>query len=93
MFGNGFAVSGSHLAIAAPGFFPYTTTPGRVFMYERTGSDWNLIATIDDPISSPTDLFGDSIDWDGDTLVVGELRDRYVHVHVYEYGATAPVGI
>lgn len=77
-FGDAVAVSGNTLVIGAPdadasdggatgaGF-------GRAWVYRRSGTSWNLEATLDGPADDKAfgDDFGRSVAIDGDTAVVG----------------------
>lgn len=80
-FGSRVVVSGDLLAIGAYGEDGGTAThlpdddsrvdSGAVYIYRRQGYSWVFEAYIKAPNASPGDLFGWSLDLEGDTLVVG----------------------
>jgi FG-GAP repeat len=78
IFSYTLAVSGDTLVVGAP----YDDTPdganaGSVYVFVRSLGQWSLQATLTSPDPSPDDIFGRSVDIDGDTLVVGDpLDDR-----------------
>jgi hypothetical protein len=48
------------------------TVTDQVYAFRRAGLSWVLDEIIEDPMPSPYDLFGQALDIDGDTLLVGE---------------------
>jgi hypothetical protein len=44
---------------------------GAVYVFERSGGAWSEVAKLFDPNGVCSDLFGEAVDLDGDTIVVG----------------------
>jgi hypothetical protein len=81
-FGKAVGVFGSTLAIGAPGENSGSTgvngdmnkekpDSGAVYLFERIGNDWIQTTFIKSLNSSFTHLFGDSLSFEADTLMVG----------------------
>jgi hypothetical protein len=66
------AVVGSHLSDEDD----YNLNSGAVYVYQRTGSSWNLRAKLTRPDPQRSGLFGVSVDIDGDTIAVGSSGDN-----------------
>ena len=88
-FGYSVAYDGETMAIGAPGV---DSNKGAVYLYEQTGASVSLRKLLipDDLVAN--DLFGFSVDVDGDTLVVGAPRndDKGISagaVYVYDLSA------
>ena len=69
-FGVSVAVSGSRIAVGAPGDGSGT---GKAYVYTKTFEPVieETILVAEDPVSANGDLFGSSVDINGDTVVVG----------------------
>ncbi|MGI9014690.1 MAG: FG-GAP repeat protein [Phycisphaerales bacterium] len=68
-FGAGVDIDGDQLIIAASGIIDGR---GKAFLYDFNGSDWILVAVLDQGRNSFFDAnFGMSIDLDGDRCVIG----------------------
>jgi hypothetical protein len=77
-FGFSVALSGTTLVVGAPfDNQPGANRAGSVYVFVRSGSDWNLQATLASPASQPFEFFGGDVAVAGDTLVVGAV-DRDV---------------
>lgn len=80
LFGVRVAISGSTIAVGARADNPVagTTASGAVYTYVRnpTTGTWSLEQVIRLPIQESTELFGEGVAIDGDTLVVGAPRCR-----------------
>ncbi len=67
LFGQDLDLEGSTLAVSAPGIF----NPGSaVHVFEGAGGSWTEVARLT-PSAADYDLFGTSLDLDGDRLAVG----------------------
>jgi hypothetical protein len=75
LFGSSISLSadGSVLAIGADSDVSMTLSPGRAYVFRRTGSVWTEEATLFARDKGPADYFGDSLSLsaDGNTLAVG----------------------
>ena len=73
-FGAGMAASGDTLMIGVPLYGVSNPEQGRVFIYERSGTDWVQVDVLQPPPEADPLWFGFSVDVDGDTAVVGAPR-------------------
>ncbi len=65
------AIDGSTVVVGAP---PKTTTGGTAFVYERNqggANAWGQLVQIDNPLTDDYDEFGEAVDIDGDTILIG----------------------
>lgn len=92
----GYAVSvdGGTAVLGAPysNFGGDNSGSARVFV--RNGRSWVLQATLVDPHAAPQQFFGNSVSIDGDTVVVGAVRDNAAgseagSVYVFERSGTS----
>lgn len=70
-FGTSIAISGNTLAVGAPFDDVLVGNSGSVHLFVRSGVSWAYEETISASTPSEDQLFGHSIDLDGDILVVG----------------------
>jgi len=74
-FGISFAAvvkhSGDRLAVGAPDDNEAASAAGAVYIYERDGDIWSLSQKLFASDPSARDRFGESLDLDGDALIVG----------------------
>ena len=72
-FGAAVALSGDVLVVGSPQVATTSGPPqrGRAFIYQRSGSDWTLVKTLDPNDQTNPGNFGFSVDVAGDTIVVG----------------------
>ena len=75
MFGAAMAISGTVLAIGAPGV---SGNSGIVYIYTRSGQVWTLQATETDPGDASNDLFGRSVSTSGTEVLAGGVGISYV---------------
>ncbi len=70
-FGGAVALDGDTLVVTARGTKVGGRAIGSAFVFTRSGTTWSLDQRLipDDPVTD--DAFGDAVDIDGDTLVVG----------------------
>ncbi len=68
-FGRSAAIAGDLIAIGESTTQPLVLGSGRVYIYQWTGTAWSLQATLYPPVLATNDKFGQSIDFDGSTLV------------------------
>jgi hypothetical protein len=73
-FGDSLAIDGDYLAIGAPG--EWWVSDGRVCIYKKGTSNWELQQTLNDPGSSTNQLFGRKVSLSGNTLVIGAEGDE-----------------
>lgn len=69
-FGKAVAIEGSTLVTGASGH-ANGATPGAVYVYEKSGGNWSQAARLTASGGVNGDLFGFSLDFDGDRIVVG----------------------
>lgn len=90
LFGYALATNGTQLAIGAPGF----ENPGKVFIYERNGSDWDnatLKQQIEIPEDKHPDVYGDYLAITDKWLVIPYQQtspENRVHVAIYQKQGT-----
>jgi hypothetical protein len=87
-FGFSVAVSGTTIAIGAPGA---AGGRGAVLVYQLVGGTWTYVQTLADPSAVTTDGFGTSVAIAGTTLAAGATGDSSSAGAVYVYtrsGAT-----
>ena len=81
LLGAATAVFGTTLASGAPQTTTSALRSGRVYVWARSGSSWSAATPIEPSVAVADQLFGDSVDIDGDTMVVGgRPSDAYVFV-------------
>lgn len=66
-FGAEIALEGDTLVVTAPG----SERPGRAYVYRRAGPLWLLETTLSAPAGAAGGRFGDAVDIDGATVVIG----------------------
>jgi FG-GAP repeat protein len=71
LYGLGLGVSGSTIAIGAPGTGVDDDNGGSVFVYVSSNGVWTLQATLNSPSTVPDQDFGTSLALIGNTLLVG----------------------
>jgi len=73
------------LALDGDTFAAGSKDANQVEVFTRVGSTWSSQALLNPPVADPEQEFGNSIDLDGDRLVIGESRFAGVNglVHVY----------
>lgn len=65
-FGVELAIHGDHIAVGAP-----LSGAGDVFMYQRSGTEWNMVTHLEPPGGASGDRFGSSLSIDGDQVIIG----------------------
>ncbi|MCP3914319.1 MAG: hypothetical protein GY711_02050 [bacterium] len=70
-FGGAVAVDGSVLVCGAIGDDDLGTLSGAAYVFERSGGSWVQTAKLPASDGSPTNWFGQAVDVEGDTIVVG----------------------
>lgn len=70
-FGEAAAIDGDTLVASKTGFDLYTMFSGSVIVFERERSGWTEVAELIASDAQDSDHFGDSVDIEGDTIVVG----------------------
>lgn len=71
-FGADIDIEGDLMFVGAPGReFDPTSPTGSVYVYALTGDEWVLSGVIAPPGPRTQDLFGASLDFDGERLIVG----------------------
>jgi WD40 repeat protein len=75
MYGEAMAISGTAFVVGAPGV---TGNEGKIYIYQRSGHQWNLQATEGDPGDAANDLFGRSVSTSGDEVLAGAADAAYV---------------
>jgi hypothetical protein len=75
-FGHAVAIDGNLAVIGAPYHDSnFRINNGAVFVYELQNDQWQQVATVTSPTDKSGDLFGWSVDIQGDTIVVGSMHD------------------
>lgn len=67
-FASALALDAGRLMVGQPHL---DENPGRVYLHERTGGVWSVMAKLVPSTSSPGDRFGESLALHGDRLIVG----------------------
>lgn len=76
-FGTAVATDGTTVVVGAPyRKIDGVSQAGMAFVYRDLGSGWELVASLRAPTVHPGDLFGDSVDVQGNIVVVGAYGDR-----------------
>lgn len=76
LFGHAIAVSGNRLAVAATEDSSFSSMSGAVYVFDlESGS---LLYSIANPSPDPLDEFGWSLQWVGDSLLVGAVGEDYL---------------
>ena len=70
-FGEAVALSDGWLAVGDPFDDAVVTDGGAVYLFERTGSNWNLAATLRPESAVAREYFGQSLSMSGSRLAVG----------------------
>ena len=75
-FGNAVAIDGDMIAVGAnrEGAGPQDSRWGAIYIFVRAGTTWTQQAVLLSPEPTGFDRFGDSVDLQGNTVVVGETR-------------------
>jgi hypothetical protein len=79
-FGWSLAISNQRIVVGAPERFSSGNDDlqlGRVFIYDRAGSNWTQSAVLTPSNAMPFDQFGISLDVDGDRIAVGAWQDTF----------------
>lgn len=98
-FGNAVKLSGNRLFVGARRDNNVRTNAGAVYVFERSGDNWNLVQQILPSKPEDNGYFGFSIDVNGDRLVVGQpARERQsrtgrVFIHERNEGGTNNWGV
>ena len=75
-FGYSVAIDGNLAVVGAPSHDSnFRINNGAVFVYELNDTTWQQVATVTSPTDKSGDLFGWSVDIEGDTIVVGAMHD------------------
>jgi len=69
-FGAALGLEGDTLVVGSPGKVG-SLLPGEVFVFQGSGTSWNLKATLSVDGLNGSDAYGTALDYDGRTLVVG----------------------
>ena len=78
--GSSIAISGNTVVMGSPGFGEALSDQGAVYIFVRSGTTWAQQAMLKAPDAGAGDLFGRSVDIDGDTVIVGSpLHDVQGH--------------
>ena len=70
-FGDSVAFDGDTLVVGSPWWDYLGERKGKVFVYERAGSQWSLAQELQPPGLRYDDSFGDAVAIDGDVIVAG----------------------
>ena len=82
-FGRSVSIHGTHLIVGAPG---KNSNDGAVYVYEKSGGIWNIVAKLTPPSSSTTEGFGTSVSHSGNWVVVGapNLTTNTGKIYIYD---------
>ncbi|MCK6446459.1 MAG: FG-GAP repeat protein [Planctomycetes bacterium] len=76
-FGTAVALDGDRLIVGAPSDDVGTQSrAGRAYAFERTGTTWNLAATLQTSTPNSEDQFGSSVAINGDLVAIGATNRR-----------------
>lgn len=79
-FGAAIALQGDRAVVGAPGHAHAGTATGSVYVFSFNGATWVQDAEIVPVDGAAGDEFGTSVDWSGDTIVVGaRLKDEVLN--------------
>ncbi len=76
-FGGSVALDGDTALVGSAADPTTGTDPGRAYVFTRTGSSWTQQAKLVASDAAMSDRFGGSVALDGDTAVIGALRDDH----------------
>ena len=91
-FGASISIRGDRIVVGAPGEGdPHNK--GKVYLFERGGGKWKVVATLVASDGEPNDQFGHSVAISGDRIVVGAPGDddkgfASGSAYIFERGAT-----
>ena len=74
-FGWSLDVSGTRIAVGAPGDSPGATSSGSVYVFDKIGSDWLQTGYLAPADPSSFDQFGYSVSVDGDRVLASSFED------------------
>ena len=75
-FGHSVAIDGNLAVVGSPFYDSnFRINNGAIFVYEFSNDAWQQVATVLSPTDKSGDLFGWSVDIEGDTIVVGSMHD------------------
>lgn len=92
-FGQSIDFAGDLAVVGMPrDWTPWAELAGTVYIFHRTGQDWEIEAILEDPTPIKLDRFGSVVDLDGDRLAVGVpgnvvFSTNPQDVTQYRYGA------
>ena len=75
LFGSAVGISGSTIVVGADGEDTTAAQAGAAYVFTRSGTTWTQQQKIQASDAEGSDNFGDSVDIDGDTLVVGARNE------------------
>jgi len=70
-FGRSVDLEGDRLAVGAHRDSELAPNAGKVYLFERSGSEWSLVAKLHGSKLANGNTFGDDVDLEGDTILVG----------------------
>jgi hypothetical protein len=73
-FGGSVAIEGDTAVVGAIG--STENPPGAAYIYVRNGTTWTLQTKLARSDAEPNEEFGSDVDIDGDTVIVGAMRDN-----------------
>ncbi len=74
MFGNALSIRGNIAVIGTPQDDDIANNAGAVYVYERTGTNWNFVQKLTASDGEEADMLGTSVDIDGDYIVAGAYQ-------------------
>ncbi len=84
-FGSAVTIVGTTLVVGASGHENGGVFPGAVYIFEGSGTNWNQSAKLTASDGINGDLFGFSLDMDGNTVVVGAYGKEQKKGAVYVF--------
>jgi hypothetical protein len=88
MFGSAMAISSTVLVVGAPAV---SGNSGTVYIYKRSGQQWNQQATVTDPGDTSQDLFGRSVSTSGNEVLAGAVDTAYIFTNASGHSWTQTV--
>ena len=78
-YGWSVAICGDWAVVGAENYSGSVSDGGRAYVYQRSGTSWNLVKTLDPPVPTANGLFGQSVALTDLRMVVGTWATTSLH--------------